>query len=295
MPLVNSSVGGVLSIVWIIAYTAARVYSLRHNVRGAATSVGAGVTCLAGVAAVIATPLPWVYATAAPVVAVAAALSRKWQGVACAAGVTASAALLYRDSSTPALISAFAAVAAAAWWHEVTFFAPRKPLTNGLHAGELALLLVLCGADAPLRSGGTHLTWWGVAAVAALDAATLAGRPQTAAQLQTISAFVVLLGTTVLSASECTMLPNTLNDLGYVKYIAGNTVLHYYPATRGLLSHKHYGKPTVNLCLAAFSLACAYAIVVSPVLVYGCKKVPEWAGFGAAPFAVVLFGIYARA
>ena len=191
-------------------------------------------------------------------------------------------------------LSATLAAIAAAWCLDDNSTQSRQ--VRLLLVGEIAILLVLCGADEALRHGGTHLTWWGVAMVCALDFAQLTSNPKLVnpvAGAQCIIGATVLLGTVLLSAFKCDMLVTTFDDLGPVAYVAGNTVIHYYPATRGLLSAFSLPEITKGSVAAAFSLAGAYTTVVDVQEIYGCFRTDKLVARVAVPLLTLLIGFYA--
>lgn len=160
-----------------------------------------------------------------------------------------------------------------------------------LMAGEAAVLVVLCGSDSALRHGGDHLTWWGVAAVALLDVSILCGARQPMVGIQAMLSAVVLLGTHCLSLFKCSMLSETFAAMGPLGYVIGNVLIHYYPATRALISVEAGERISDGAAAAVFALACAYSVVVDPATVYGCF---DAARAGAPILSLIVWVISSR-
>jgi hypothetical protein len=190
--------------------------------------------------------------------------------------VTALAVSWYDDTACDRLraLDVAAAVSGVAWGLSASA-APRKLLC----ALELSVLVALCGADKALHSGGDHLTWWGVSALAVLDALTLVDMQRSFVDIQALAAVVVALGTAALSAARCGLLHDTFESMGPGMFIAGNLAIHYYPVTRGLLS-VGARRPSSAAAAAVLAIAVAYSAVVDPDAVYEC-------GIGSVPSKLV--------
>ena len=144
-----------------------------------------------------------------------------------------------------------------------------------LYAAELLVIILFLGADSGAAPRSRHLTWWGVAAVAALDAAALLPprRRPAVASAQAVVSLTVVAGTVMMSAMECDVLTDAFEALGTVGYVSGNFIIHYYPAVRGFSSVSTNAFPmpvVVSGAVAGVSIVSAYTAVVMPASTYGC-------------------------
>lgn len=138
---------------------------------------------------------------------------------------------------------------------------------------EAALLLVAC-----LTSGSaTHLTWWNAGLLALCDAAyVLIPSGSGYCRIWTASATLsVLVQTTVvlMSLMGCSMIQDTLKEIGPWTYFFGNFVLHYWPTLRVTAIRPKFRERQPLHCDAARIVA-IYATIQAPEKVYACSGVP---------------------
>lgn len=159
-------------------------------------------------------------------------------------------------------------------------------------AAEAIAIVVLIAAhsDDKIASMASHLTWWSIASVAVVDIATFAdwltGRSVTRVIVPTavILTHTVVVGVVVMSGMGCTMLVDAFHDAGVGGYIAGNFLMHYYPAIRTAWAPADYATGGAAAAKAA-AIVAVYGIAFAPPHVYGCP----WPPLGYA--AVLLVGV----
>jgi len=213
----------------------------------------------------------WLRAAALAVAMLAAVFSRRRSVAAVAAAVGVSVVIHAFGVSCAAAAAVDGAVIVVAAGAVSTFIG-----AGALYAAELLLIIVFLGADDGLAPRSRHLTWWGVSALAAADAAALVlprRHCQAIAAAQATVALTVAAGTVTMSVVRCGVLLDAFASLGGVGYIAGNFLIHYYPAARGFSSLASAGGPppvVISGAVAGVSLICAYAAVVPAAVTYQC-------------------------
>lgn len=208
----------------------------------------------------------------AVVVSIACAFLSARRSIVGLAAVLAGSAAVLAFSSSCTVVYAVDGVAAAVT--VAVTAALVGPLA--LCASELLVVLVFLGADSGAVPRSRHLTWWGIAAVAALDAAVVLlprRRRLAIASAQAVISLTVVAGTVLMSVMRCDVLNDAFADLGPVGYVAGNFLIHYYPAARGFssVSTTRVSAPVVvSGAVAGVSIVSAYTAVVLPASTYGC-------------------------
>jgi hypothetical protein len=140
-----------------------------------------------------------------------------------------------------------------------------------LYIAELAVLFVLLGADDGVVPRSKHLTWWGIAMLATVDAAALTPpsvQRSAVESAQAVVSLTIVAGTVVMSALQCDVLVDAAEAMGTPAYIIGNYAIHYYPAARGVVAA--ICQLSFPGAAAGLSFVCAYVSVVLPAKTYGC-------------------------
>ena len=114
-----------------------------------------------------------------------------------------------------------------------------------------------------------HFTWWGIGVhVAMLAAEAVGGKAWWGTDI--CIQVVVLVGVWAMSlVLECDLLRDSESDVGRLRYIGGNFVLHYFPVVSAY-ARRDYGKPCFFTPYALL-LWLVYNAVVDPGEVYGCE------------------------
>jgi hypothetical protein len=193
-----------------------------------------------------------------------------------AAGTIVGAAAT-RDATAVTLIAATVAALAA----EKT---SAQPL---LLAEATAILLLVTFAD--FEEHVSHLTWWGMTALAVYDgvAALTPGLESALAPAGTVLAATITGGVAVMSALKCGVLDEAFHTNGPALYTVGNAYLHYYPLARALNALPAKRKQWKTAFPGAVVVA-TYTTLNPPTEVYRC---PKMAGVGALLPPLVATGV----
>ena len=157
------------------------------------------------------------------------------------------------------------------------------------------LLLAIVVAPPEISEKFTHFTWWGITSLAGFD--FIAAVSPAEATMERVYgffasvAFTILVGVIGLSAANCTLLEEAVDEYGIPGYILGNLAIHYWPATKiSLHTPKRLVRGVSQACAAA-SLLVLYLTVNRASTVYGCPM-PEWSVVAAGGLGLALaFGL----
>lgn len=183
-----------------------------------------------------------------------------------AAGAAVSAAAT-REAAAATLIAATVAALAAA----------KNSAQPLLLAEATAILLLVTFAD--FEEHVSHLTWWGMTALAVYDgvAAIAPGLEPALAPAGTVLAATIAGGVAVMSALKCGVLDEAFHTNGPTLYTVGNAYLHYYPLARAVDALPANRQQWKTAFPGAVAVA-TYTTLNPPTEVYRC---PAMAGMGA--------------
>ena len=140
-----------------------------------------------------------------------------------------------------------------------------------------AIEAVLLGTASIIAGSITHLTWWNAALLAFSDVAYVwnpEGYVFKRLWLASASLSVLVqLTVVVMSVKGCSMIRDTLKDIGPWLYYFGNFALHYWPTLRAAAIRPNLKKATAVLCFDAARIVAVYATFYSPEVVYACENV----------------------
>ena len=124
----------------------------------------------------------------------------------------------------------------------------------------------------------THLTWWAVTLLLAVDVGLVVNPDSAAtrrvwvasASLSLLVQFVVML----MSALRCSMIREALGEVGPWVYYFGNFALHYWPTLRLVACRPVLPEVEAGLYLDAARILAIYSTLFRPEEVYACSGVP---------------------
>lgn len=175
------------------------------------------------------------------------------------------------------------------FWRFIALHISERPTFNFLVLfSEFVLTVVVICIDPEHMS---HFTWWGLAAYGLYAGATLFLSQSVAHFFWGVSitlSTIIFFGVCGLSIARCSLLQDTLDDLGGSGYFLGNFAVHYWPLLRLYFTRPSDLSPRFwNQALYGLSFLLVYLSVMEASEVYGCT-LPENTVVRSAPALVVV-------
>lgn len=188
------------------------------------------------------------------------------------AGIGAGLVGTNHRCDAPGVVATDLLTLAAAGWHLSTARPAPPPYVVASLCEAAAVAFLIAADPIDIASKSSHLTWWGLVALAIFDYATVWRMQDSVyASVLCVQACVVL-GVWFMSASECSLLADAQAEVGDGVYAIGNFAMHYWPSLRVLLHRPAKPVPWARQAVVSAGLVAIYLFVVTPKFVYGCDS-----------------------
>ncbi|MGB0548853.1 MAG: hypothetical protein ACPGR8_06925 [Limisphaerales bacterium] len=138
---------------------------------------------------------------------------------------------------------------------------------------EAAIVVFIVAVDpTEILAKGTHLTWWGLVALAAFDYARAVGLADSVVGVVLSLQLCVVVGVWFMSAAKCDLLTNSYRDVGPSTYAVGNFAMHYWPSLRVVLYRPVKVWSWQHQLTITCGIISVYLATTDPRTVYGCDS-----------------------
>lgn len=148
---------------------------------------------------------------------------------------------------------------------------PELPVLGAITEASL-LALVLVTSPGLLGDRESHMTWWGLAALAVFDYARARGSADAVFITVLSLQMCVVIGVWYMSATRCDLLADAQREVGDTAYFVGNAAMHYWPSFRILLYRPKSLVHPARQAISAIGAIAIYVANTNPTKVYGCQS-----------------------
>lgn len=194
-----------------------------------------------------------------------------WRGPVALAVASAVAVAAGADCDAAAVVASDAVALALAAAHLLA--GPHPPwAVMGSLAEASAIMLVLVTSPGLLGDRESHMTWWGLVALAVFDYARARGTADYVYVTMLGLQAAIVVGVWWMSATRCDLLADAQSEVGSTAYFLGNGAMHYWPSLRILLYRPRSIQQPARQAVAAVGAIAIYLANTNPTEVYGCQN-----------------------